>query len=67
MLAEKKEDATIFTEEAKLQEQEKDTMAVLRTLYPKQFPEEGESVEASTVKEEASKSPSKKDKVRQSE
>lgn len=64
LLAEKQEDSTIFTDEFKLNEQEKDNLQVMRTLYPKQFPEEGESVEASTVKDDASKSPSKKDKVR---
>lgn len=65
LLAEKDEDNTIFTEEAKLAEQEKDNLLVMKTLYPKQFPDEGESVDTGTVKEE-SKSPSKKDKTRQS-
>lgn len=63
LIAEKEEDSTIFTEEFLQTEFEKESQLVMKTLYPKLFPEEGESVDASTVKDDVSKVPSsKKDK-----
>lgn len=40
MIVEKEEDSTVFTEDTIANEQEKETNLVMKTLYPKLFPDD---------------------------